>query len=483
MSKRVVWWVKRDARLYDNAALAAAVATGAEVIPLYVEEPLLYGGPDWSSVHTMVYHDALDSLAKNLKHHGSALFVRQGEIIAVLEKLLRQLPFSALYSHEETGLNHTYVRDQQVATWCRERGIIWHEYNTNGVTRRLRSRDDWQQKFLAAMTAPLVPIPSFRHLEASERALAGRLTPLTPATSSTLSQVTERTAHETLRHFLYTRAIGYSGGVSSMIKAPTACSRLSIHLAWGTISLRTVFQATERRLAELAGDPSAAHWRRSLRSFASRLFWHSHFIQRLEDSVEMEYVPLNPAFARGLPVVTGTEAERRLIAWQTGTTGYPAIDAAMRYYQTTGWLNFRSRAMVTSFAVHGLRLPWQTMVYELAKIMADYVPGIHVSQVQMQTGITGINTIRVYSPEKQQIDHDPDCIFIKKHIPELSDFSPEAITNFTTDTLGTYPRPIIDFKSESKIMKDALYAIKKSEIARLEAAGVYQKHGSRKRRV
>jgi deoxyribodipyrimidine photo-lyase len=236
-------------------------------------------------------------------------------------------------------------------------------------------------------------------------------------------------------------------------------------------------------LAELAGDPSAAHWRRSLRSFASRLFWHSHFIQRLEDSVEMEYVPLNPAFARGLPVVTGTEAERRLIAWQTGTTGYPAIDAAMRYYQTTGWLNFRSRAMVTSFAVHGLRLPWQTMVYELAKIMADYVPGIHVSQVQMQTGITGINTIRVYSPEKQQIDHDPDCIFIKKHIPELSDFSPEAITNFTTDTLGTYPRPIIDFKSESKIMKDALYAIKKSEIARLEAAGVYQKHGSRKRRV
>lgn len=267
-----------------------------------------------------------------------------------------------------------------------------------------------------------------------------------------------------------------------MLKAPMACSRLSVHLAWGTLSLRTVFHATQKRMNELPTDGSATQWRRSLRAFQSRLFWHSHFVQRLEDAVWIEHAPINPAFSEGLPVVTGAEAALRLDAWRSGTTGFPAIDAAMRYYRATGWLNFRSRAMVTSFAVHALRLPWQTIVYELARLMIDYVPGIHVSQVQMQTGVTGINTIRVYSPMKQQADHDPEALFIKRWIPELTQYSAAEIAKFQSIDLSPYRAPLIDFKQETKLMKDVLYAVKKSEIARLESLGVYQKHGSRKRR-
>ncbi len=483
MNPRVIWWVKRDARLYDNEALFAAVASGAEVIPLYVEEPLVYNGPDWSELHTHVYHDALTSLSKNLNHHGSALFIRTGDIIAVLEQLLLELPFIAVFAHEEIGLNHTYVRDKMVITWCKDKNIELHEFSTNGVIRRLATRDTRQKKFMAAMSLPALPIPTNLQISQHSLSLAGAFTSKDPyLPGSEIPRVTEKVAHETLQNFLQTRAIGYSGGVSSMLMAPTACSRLSVHLAWGTISLRTVFHSTERRLLDLKNDPTATQWRRSLRAFTSRLFWHSHFVQRLEDDVEMEYLPLNQAFMNMLPVVTGDEAQRRLLTWRTGTTGFPAIDAAIRYYLKTGWLNFRSRAMITSFAVHGLRLPWQTMVYELAKMMADYVPGIHVSQVQMQTGITGINTIRVYSPLKQQIDHDPECIFIKKYIPELREFSSAEIARFETTNLGSYPSPIINLKTESKIMKDALYSIKKSEIARMESGGVYSKHGSRKSR-
>jgi len=332
------------------------------------------------------------------------------------------------------------------------------------------------------MGRPLLPIPSPLTLPESTKRLAGRLPALESLTMTSLPVISERTAHETLRHFLYTRGVGYSGGISSMLQAPTACSRLSMHLAWGTVSLKTVFAATERRLAELPVDGSMKQWRRSLRAFHSRLFWHSHFVQWLEDMVMMEYEPLNSVFKDALPVVMGDEAARRLHAWEHGQTGYPVIDAAMRYYRETGWLNFRSRAMVTSFAVHGLRLPWQTMVYALAQRMADYVPGIHVSQVQMQTGVTGINTIRVYSPTKQQLDHDPNCIFIKRWVPELASYTTAEIAAFETEKLGDYVRPIIDFKVESKIMKDALYSIKKSEIARLESLGVYHKHGSRRTR-
>lgn len=140
--RRVILWVKRDARLYDNAALTAAVANGAEVIPLYIEEPLVYTEPDWSPPHTFALHSALVALNKNLRHHESALFVRVGEACAVFDALYNELPFTAIYAHEETGLNHTYRRDQAVAAWCKATGVRLRELPTNGVQRGLKRRAD-----------------------------------------------------------------------------------------------------------------------------------------------------------------------------------------------------------------------------------------------------------------------------------------------------------------------------------------------------
>jgi deoxyribodipyrimidine photo-lyase len=195
----------------------------------------------------------------------------------------------------------------------------------------------------------------------------------------------------------------------------------------------------------------------------------------------MEHHPQNRIYEGTLPYVEGEELATRLQAWKTGNTGYPAIDAAMRYYQINGWLNFRSRAMIVSFACHALRIPWQVIVYELAPFMMDYVPGIHVAQIQMQAGVTGTNVIRVYSPMKQMEDKDPDATFIKSQIPELREFSADAIANFQDVSLGTYAAPIIDFKLETKIMKDALYSLKKTPDGRAESKKVYRKHGSRSR--
>lgn len=484
--RRVVWWVKRDARLRDNDALTRACQESDTVLPLFVFEPLVLEGLDWGPTHSYAVVEAVTALRKNLQHHGSDLWVRSGAILTELEALYREYPFTDLYAHQEVGLNHTFARDKAVAKWCVKRRITFDEFSQNGIWRAMPRRALWQANFQSVLETPVLPIPKNLSATRPPRTLAiGRIPTLrtlgVTARTDAWPRISERTAAETLRSFLHVRGGAYSGGISSMLTAPTACSRLSVHFAWGTLSLRQAWQASQIRLGKLDSDTAAA-WRRSLPKFQSRLYWHAHFVQKLEDEVALEHHPANKVFEGSLPVVTGDECAKRLHAWKTGTTGFPTVDAAMRYYRTYGWLNFRSRAMVTSFAVHALRIPWQTIQYELAKFMIDYVPGINTTQVQMQTGVTGINTIRVYSPMKQMADHDPAALFIKAHIPELSRFSPEDIAAFETTTLGTYPLPIINFKIETKIMKDALYALKKSPEGKAVAKRVYQKHGSRKRR-
>lgn len=485
VGKKAVWWVKRDMRLRDNEALSQACVEAITVLPLYVFEPLLLNGPDWGQAHSYAVVEAITSLRKNLQHQGSDLWVRRGSVLTELEALYREYIFTDIYAHQEVGLTHTFKRDQAVTLWCKKHGVTFHEIAQNGIYRALPNRALWQTYFQKVLDTKALPIPTtLKSTKPMELIPIGRIPTLktlgVTADTSLWPVMGERAAAETLRSFLQVRGGAYSGGISSMLTSPTACSRLSIHFAWGTLSLRQAWQATETRLKNLDLE-TASSWRRSLPKFQSRLFWHAHFVQKLEDEVTLEHYPANSVFHNTLPVVTNDECAKRLKAWQTGTTGFPSVDAAMRYYQKYGWLNFRSRAMVTSFAVHALRIPWQIIQYELAKFMIDYVPGINTTQVQMQTGVTGMNTIRVYSPMKQMLDHDPEAIFIKKHIPELSSFSAEEIALFEKNTLGTYPGPIINFKVETKLMKDVLYALKKSPVGRTVAKQVYQKHGSRKR--
>jgi len=142
------------------------------------------------------------------------------------------------------------------------------------------------------------------------------------------------------------------------------------------------------------------------------------------------------------------------------------VDACMRSLRATGWLNFRMRAMLASFAAYHLWLHWREPGLFLARQFLDFEPGIHWSQMQMQSGTTGINALRIYSPAKQARDHDPRGEFLRRWIPELG--------------TPTYPRPIVNERAALARAKDLLYALRATPEARAEADAVQQRHGSRK---
>jgi len=138
-------------------------------------------------------------------------------------------------------------------------------------------------------------------------------------------------------------------------------------------------------------------------------------MQKLEDEPALERRCLHSAY-EGLR----QDDQVRRDAWEKGETGLPFVDACMRYLATTGWLNFRMLSMVMAVASYRLWLDLRVTGHHLARQFTDYDAGIHWLQVQMQSGKTGMNTVRIYNPIKQGNDQDPEGVFTWTWVPELA---------------------------------------------------------------
>jgi deoxyribodipyrimidine photo-lyase len=493
-----VVWFKRDLRVFDHAALAAAARRGP-VLPLYIAEPGLWAQPDAAGRHWAFIAECLRELSGDLAALGQPLVVRQGEAIPVLDGLLERLPIGALWSHEETGNGWTYARDRAVGRFLRARGVPWHELPQNGVVRALVSRDRWSRTWEQRMGAPLEAAPALRPLGLSLGPQGEGAIP----TAKDLGLRDDpcpgrqpggrRAGVEALEGFLMVRGGGYHREMSSPLTAFDSCSRLSSHLAWGSLSMREAVQATRLRRDQFAALPAKERgtWGRALAAFEGRLHWHCHFIQKLESAPRIETENLQRA-CDGLR--DPLPDPRRLAAWGGGRTGFPLVDACMRALAETGWINFRMRAMLVSFSSYQLWQHWREPGLHLARLFTDYEPGIHWSQVQMQSGTTGINTLRIYNPVKQSQEQDPAGAFIRRWVPKLAGVPGALIHQPWRMSLGEqmaagcligedYPAPIVDHLGAAREARRRLGSVRRTAEARAEGGSIFVQHGSRRRGV
>ncbi|MCC6615563.1 MAG: deoxyribodipyrimidine photo-lyase [Anaerolineae bacterium] len=457
MSAPVIHWFRRDLRLRDNTALNAALASGAPIIPVFILDENIIRSKRSSPARMQFLLDGLHQLDADLKGYGSRLLVLRGTPREALLRLKGETGAAALHYNRDYS---PYARKRDAAV---ERAFGGPTHTHDDLLLHppgsvLSQADAPYTVFTPFKRAWLtLPKPNlqgdglaagrFHNLDGLDTPPIPSLADLGLRAEVTPPDAGEAAALARLERFM-ARAIYAYGEARDLLyadpwsEAAHGTSTLSPYLRFGMISPRQVYQAAveaQHRAVPQAGRESVDTWINELcwREFYTHILHHFPHVAR-------------GSFRRNYDDLEWRDALDEFAAWQTGQTGYPVVDAAMRQLAQTGWMHNRARMIVASFLTKDLLIDWRAGEQHFMQHLIDGDPAANNGGWQWSAG-TGTDAqpyFRIFNPVSQSRKFDPDARYIRHFVPELRDVADAHLhAPWEMDSPPrNYPPPLVDHK-------------------------------------
>ncbi len=462
MSACLVWF-RHDLRLQDNPALAAALARGGPVVPVYILDEA--GEADWApgGASRWWLHHSLAALEAELRSRGSRLILARGEAGAVLRSLGQQTGAGAIHWNRRYE-PAVIARDRELKAALVTAGVEAKSFNAGLLFEPHTVRNKAGRPFQVftpywrhCLTLPVeppgrlrpgpLPAPATWPGSLPLDALALQPRPDWAGGLAAHWQPGEAAAGKRLRRFVEQASAGYADRRDFPALAGT--SALSPHLHFGEIGPRQIWAAVQ----VLSGDSGVFPPSRGAQVFLTEVGWREFAHHLLFHFPQTPREPLRREFA-GFPWRSDAAQGR---AWQQGRTGYPIVDAGLRQLWQTGWMHNRVRMIVASFLVKHLRLSWQEGAawFWDTLVDADLAANTLGWQWAAGCGADAAPYFRIFNPMLQGRKFDPEGSYVRQWVPELAGLpvenlhepwaaAPEVLAAAGVSLGENYPAPLVD---------------------------------------